>query len=52
MRETLRQDCLPDGVTTIWQDPGEFCFTTVAVFLAAFWGKRRRCWSWAAAPGL
>ncbi len=36
MRETLRQDCLPDGVTTIWQDPGEFCFTTDAVFLAAF----------------
>lgn len=36
MTETLRQDCLPDGVTTIWQDAKEFCFTTDAVFLAAF----------------
>ncbi len=36
MDKTLRLDCLPDGVTKIWQDPTEFCFTTDAVFLAAF----------------
>ena len=33
---TERLDCLPDGITKIWQDSREFCFTTDAVFLAAF----------------
>lgn len=36
MEGTERLDCLPDGITKIWQDPREFCFTTDAVFLAAF----------------
>lgn len=36
MKDTERKDCLPDGKTVIWQDPQEFCFTTDAVFLAAF----------------
>lgn len=36
MDKNARLDCLPDGVTKIWQDPGQFCFTTDAVFLAAF----------------
>ena len=36
MEGTERLDCLPDGVTKIWQDSREFCFTTDAVFLAAF----------------
>ena len=36
METTERLDCLPDGRTKIWQDSREFCFTTDAVFLAAF----------------
>lgn len=36
MENTERLDCLPDGTTRIWQDSREFCFTTDAVFLAAF----------------
>ena len=31
-----RLDCLPGGRLKIWQDRQEFCFTTDAVFLAAF----------------
>ncbi len=33
---TERLDSLPDGKLLIWQDSREFCFTTDAVFLAAF----------------
>ena len=50
---TERLDCLPDGITKIWQDSREFCFTTDAVFLAAFpiWYGRPAYRNWAAGPG-
>ncbi len=36
MEETKRLDSLPGCGYSIWQDKKEFCFTTDAVFLAAF----------------
>ena len=43
MAGTERLDSLPGGRLSIWQDAREFCFTTDAVFLAAFPHVIKKC---------
>lgn len=43
MESTERLDSLPGGRLYIWQDAKEFCFTTDAVFLAAFPHVIKKC---------
>lgn len=49
----IRRDSLPGCGYVVWQDAGEFTFTTDSVFVAAFAHlvKKRRCWNLAAAQG-